>query len=294
MESTKDGKTWPRRFSSYEAQHSRHAAVRDGWLKLLQDFGYSPRFVSTEQIESGELVKGGFRVLVMPENWAVGEEELNAIGAWKKQSEAADWCWIVNNPLGVFDAHGKMASAFGKLGGQGVYWDSRELRKKNGMDGPCDHSGLPYDMAQYSIQRSGGAAGKEHLGDLLEGLRKALHWASQQVLTPTDLGIRTHRFRLGPARLLAFERNVEYHMSEDLKQAGGNELLEKPVEFEARLSAKAHLYDLRGKAYLGETDRIQVELQPWKPSLYALLPQKLPEGTDVVEALGGWAEHESP
>ncbi len=48
LESTEDGRTWPRRFSSFESQHSRHAAIREAWLKSIQDQGFSPRFVSTE------------------------------------------------------------------------------------------------------------------------------------------------------------------------------------------------------------------------------------------------------
>jgi hypothetical protein len=97
--------------------------------------------------------------------------------------------------------------------------------------------------------------------------------------------IRTHRHRLGPARLLAFERGVNYHMSEDLKQAGGNESIEKPITFIAQLTTKSHVYDLQSGAYLGEQSELLVDLDPWKPSLFALLAEKLPEGRGVVETL---------
>jgi hypothetical protein len=98
--------------------------------------------------------------------------------------------------------------------------------------------------------------------------------------------IRTHRYRLGDSvRLLAFERGVDYHMSEDLKQAGGNEPLEKPVSFNAKLAGEAHVYDLRSGDYLGKRDEIAVDLDPWEPSLFALLKEKLPEGRGVVETL---------
>lgn len=50
LESAADGKTWPRRFSSFEATNNRHAQVRNGWLKLLQDLGYSPQFVSSLEL----------------------------------------------------------------------------------------------------------------------------------------------------------------------------------------------------------------------------------------------------
>ena len=55
LESTVDGSTWLRRFSSFEGDHNQMAKARDGWLKLFQDLGYSPRFVSSEQIEAGQL-----------------------------------------------------------------------------------------------------------------------------------------------------------------------------------------------------------------------------------------------
>jgi hypothetical protein len=105
------------------------------------------------------------------------------------------------------------------------------------------------------------------------------------IQVPRRACVRTHRFRLGTARLVAFERGVDYHMSEDLKQAGGNEPLEKPITFTAKLSGKSHVYDLRTGAYLGERDDIPIDLNPWKPSLFALCLEKLPEGRGVVDTL---------
>jgi hypothetical protein len=73
-------------------------------------------------------------------------------------------------------------------------------------------------------------------------------------------------------------------MSEDLKQAGGNEALEKPVEVEARLAQSAHVYDLRTQKYLGHTDHFTFTIDPWQPSLFALTQLRLPE-KDIVEVL---------
>lgn len=101
---------------------------------------------------------------------------------------------------------------------------------------------------------------------------------------PLTARTRVHRYRLGNARLLAFERNIDYQMSEDLKQAGGNEALEKPIDLEARLAQPTHVYDLRTLKYLGRTDRVRFTLDPWQPSLFALLPEQIPGG-DIVSAL---------
>ena len=91
------------------------------------------------------------------------------------------------------------------------------------------------------------------------------------------------------AQLFAFERNVSYHMSEDLKQAGGNEQLEKPVEAEASLAAPAHVYDLRAKSYLGRTNRLRFTLDPWQPSLFAAIAEKVP-----AEEIVAFLEQQSP
>ena len=104
------------------------------------------------------------------------------------------------------------------------------------------------------------------------------------VRVPLETRTRVHRFKLGDARLLAFERNISYHMSEDLKQAGGNEALEKPVTLEATLAAPAHVYDLRALQYLGRTDRLRFTLDPWQPSLFALLGDQAPT-EKLIESL---------
>jgi hypothetical protein len=107
---------------------------------------------------------------------------------------------------------------------------------------------------------------------------------SPEISIPASACVRTHRYRLGQHRLVAFERNVDYHMSEDLKQAGGNERLEKPIEIEAGLATPKHVYDLRAGKYLGRTDKIRFTLDPWQPSLFALTEQRL-QTDNVVQEL---------
>ena len=78
IESTVDGSSWFRRFSSYEASHNRMAKVRNSWLKAFQDLGYTPRFVSSAQVASGgELDK--CHVLVLPTSIALSDAEISQI-----------------------------------------------------------------------------------------------------------------------------------------------------------------------------------------------------------------------
>ncbi|HVY70449.1 MAG TPA: beta-galactosidase, partial [Verrucomicrobiae bacterium] len=79
LESTGDGSTWLRRFSSFEAEHNRMLRVRNAWLKLFQDLGYSPRFITSQQLD--RLAKSGSNdgVLVLPQAIALSARDVEAV-----------------------------------------------------------------------------------------------------------------------------------------------------------------------------------------------------------------------
>jgi len=275
IESTVDGATWLRRFSSFEADHNRMARTRNGWLKAFQDLGFSPQFISSEQVEQGGLPAANSCVVVLANSRALSEKEtgrLKASLAGATGQETARMIFCEGSP-GLFDEHGKLR-ARSAFEGLGPLSDSEVLTMRN--------AGTP--------ARSSGAGGTYSV-DRLKGKMEWASWVQAQLgaLRPpvrVDPGARTriHRFRLGENRLLAFERNINYQMSEDLKQAGGNELLEKPVEIEATLEAAAHVYDLRTQKYLGKVERFRFTLDPWQPSLFAVTEREM--RGDLVGELG--------
>ncbi|RBP37780.1 beta-galactosidase-like protein [Roseimicrobium gellanilyticum] len=285
IESTVDGRTWPRRFSSHEGKHNRHARVRNGWMKLLQDMGYSPRFVSTEQVEKGELEGGGYRMFVMPQSYAITDQEALAIHRWRTHQPDDHWRMVASNPTGSFDGHGRYTGPRQHLL---PYLSRTTGQSAHHLKGGEElGSGSPYDMARYPANRLGEmtAEEREYMPDLAN---TSVGIEPPPIRIALDDCVRIHRYKLGNnARLIAFERNIDYHMSEDLAQAGGNEALEKPIQTQALLKEPAHVYDLRTGKYLGNIKSITVDLDPWKPSLYALLKEKLPEEAKVIEVLGG-------
>jgi hypothetical protein len=106
------------------------------------------------------------------------------------------------------------------------------------------------------------------------------------VSVPAESRVRVHRFKVrDTSRLIAFERNVEYKIREELAQVGGNEQLEKPVVFKAKLQQPGHVVNLRTGEHLGEVSEFSVSLDPWQPALFAVMSGK-PTG-DAVEALLG-------
>jgi hypothetical protein len=243
LESTGDGPSWIRRFSSFEASHNRLAQKRGAWMKLLQDAGYTPQFIAAEKLSAAR------GVLVFSDALALSDAELRGAARFSGTI-------VADGPIGAFDEHGRLHSKETALK---VVEPEREI-------------------AQFGRERLR-SPGPEWFAWVEKHLA-----VSRAVSVPPETHTRIHRYRLGAAQLLAFERNIAYHMSEDLKQAGGNEPLEQPADITATLATAGHVYDLRTGKYFGRVERFTFTLDPWKPSLFAVTSQPIGE-SDVVAAL---------
>jgi hypothetical protein len=272
LESTMDGSTWLRRFSSFESEHNQMGRTRVAWLKALQDLGFSPQFLSTSQIESGALTKATNAVLVLPESLAVTDTELEMIG---RSIREASLHLLVEGPAGSFDGHAKL----------------RDPSSRAALGAAATNTGCMIISAEREVRRTD-AQSRNYLRDRLKGtgssgwydwLKTQVAYRRPEISVPTTSRVRIHRFRTRNARLVAFERNIDYQMSEDLKQAGGNQALETELKTEAALRDRAHVYDLRAGKYLGVSKSIQFTLDPWQPSVFALLPENLSRDVAVEE-----------
>lgn len=272
IESTVDGSTWLRRFSSFEADHNKLAKMRNGWLKAFQDLGFSPRFVSAEQIESGELRKGAV-ALVLPSSWALSDREVEEMRRFLAQESRAP-VLLADGMPGVFDQRCKLRKNSPLLP-ESLHQESAGMRAFALRPGGAATE-MKTDVATYLSERIKGG------GELAGWIQKQLLESKPEVTAAfgdstaaAPPNVRIRRFAIPAGRLVAFERNVNYQMSEELKQAGGNEPLEKPVEVSAKLAQPAHVYDLRSGTYFGLVDRFGFRLDPWRPSLFAFTPKKL-------------------
>jgi hypothetical protein len=247
MESLPDGRTWHRRFSSYEATHNQHAQVRNGWLKLLHDMGYSPRFSPDADAPQAQLT-------VYPRPWC--------------QPAPVGPRSIIDGAVAFFDTHGRYTRSTTVCAPDSISVGDKDV---------------PGSMVSYPVQR----VHSQHVPAALATIQHHLEQTvgPPPVRVPLAARVRTHRLAIrSAAKLLAFERNIDYKMSEDLAQAGGNEALEQPITFTAQLPSKVHVYELRTNSYVGHTDSISVQLDPWQPSLYALTDQPI-EGPAVETLL---------
>ena len=174
------------------------ARLRNAWLKALQDLGYSPHFISSQQIEQGELKN--CRVLVLPESVALSAREADAIAQFRVRKGCAIFC---NDVLGTFGEHGKVRPTT----------PLPKLFPEFSPDSDLDH------FASWTFRQDGaGAMG----GNLAEyRLKPGFEWPvlieeNLRGLIEPSIGMRAalstqtnaHRYRLGTAHLLAFERNI--------------------------------------------------------------------------------------
>jgi len=81
LDSVADGKTWIRRFSSYERTHSTSQAARSSWIRLLQDIGYAFHFVTAAELGEGRLDRNT-RVLILPSVLAMSDPQVAAVKAF--------------------------------------------------------------------------------------------------------------------------------------------------------------------------------------------------------------------
>ena len=101
FESRQDGDTWPRRFSSYESKHSLYARVRDSFVRVVEDLGLQYNFVSYEQIEHGELLDAGYKVLLLPQSVAMSARECEQVEAFVRAGGTV----IADNMTATMDEH---------------------------------------------------------------------------------------------------------------------------------------------------------------------------------------------
>jgi hypothetical protein len=279
LESCVDGATWLRRFSSFEAEHNRQARVRNSWLKALQDLGCSPRFLAADELPA----KGALdntSALVLPTALALADKEAAAVrGFLAAAADGSPRVVFSDGAPALFDEHGKLRP---RSPLEDIFAPALSQERSYAAHGPGAEPAAARagDISAYSAGR---LAQNPQL-DWAQWIGEHARSMPREASVPLAARVAVYRYTVGKAGLLAFERNINYHVSEDLKQAGGNQHLETPLTLTATLAQAAHVYDLRRQTYFGQTGQLEFTLDPWQPALFALLPEKTPPES-VVQTL---------
>lgn len=81
LDSARDGMTWVRRLASYEETHSTSQSARSSWIRLLQDLGHQPQFVTSKSLADRLLVERP-KCVVLPAMLALSERAVQALNVY--------------------------------------------------------------------------------------------------------------------------------------------------------------------------------------------------------------------
>ncbi len=98
-----NGESWVTRNSSTEFRDSAFLRRRESWCRLIEDEGLQYNFVSYGEVEEGELLRRGYKVLILPHSSALSPAEAKEIRDFVAQGGTL----IADGQPGAFDEHCK-------------------------------------------------------------------------------------------------------------------------------------------------------------------------------------------
>lgn len=254
------GSKWVDRNASTERMDSDFLRLRESYCRLVEDLGLQYRFVAYGQLEEGELLRGGYKVLMLPNSLSLSAREAEAIREFVAQGGTV----ITDAMPGTFDEHSRKLPA---------------SRLADLFPNGRVHL-LKADILNYHQQRLLGkeAAVRDAVGKLVTaaGVKPVFSVTDEQG-APVS-GVESHLFANGAVRLLGLHSNPQLRVNElGPPEFKSNERFEKPRALRVQLPQPMHVYNLRTGTREGSVRQLRVSLDPYEPALYVLSPSPLPE-----------------
>lgn len=259
------GENWVTRNSSTEYRDSEFLRLRESWCRLIEDEGLQYNFISYGQVEDGELLRRGYKVLILPHSSALSAAEAKEMQDFVAQGGTI----IADGQPGAFDEHcrrlakSSLAPVFdGSTGGRG-----KAIQ-------------LTTDILNYHQDRlvSKEAATHRMMGELLEGAGVKPEFAVTDASGKPVVGVETHTFRNGGVRIVALMTNPQLRVNElGPPEFRSNDRFAKPVTVKLALPGERFVYNVRTGSAMGNLRELQVTLDPYEPSIFAIAPSAMPQ-----------------
>ena len=266
------GDAWIERGAKTERTDDEFLRLRESWCELIEDQGLQYKFVSYGQMEQGELLKAGYRVLVLPRSSSLSVAEATAIRDFVSQGGVA----VADGEPGTFNEHSRrlkvspLADLFGGAHDQPVtmktFGNGKAILLKAGT-------------LDYLQDRLMGKEGPTHrlVGDLLRGNGITPEFAVTDMSGKPVVGVETHVFRNGGIHLVTLLSNPLQRVDElgppDFRS---NKRFEADVPVKLQLPATAFLYDARTGKALGQMQELKTTVHPYDPVILTISPRRLP------------------
>jgi len=203
------GEAWVQRTSSSEYKDSNFLRLRESWCRLIEDQGLQYKFVSYEQVERGELLRGGYRVLILPRSSSLSEEEGGAIREFVRQGGVV----LADGEPGAFDEHSRklekplLADLFG---------GTRAGPVTTNPFGRGKAIHLNVDLLNYHQLRLTEKEGELYrlVGGLLSASGVRPQFTVRDESDRPVVGVETHLFRNGGVTILGLLSNPQLRVDE--------------------------------------------------------------------------------
>jgi hypothetical protein len=242
--------------------------LRESYCRLIEDLGLQYNFVAYGQIEQGELLKRGYRVLILPGSTSLSAAEAHAMLEFVEQGGVL----IADGNPGEFDEHSRRLATPSLAD----LFDSRH-------NGPVTVRAfgrgkaiyLSADVLNYHRNR---LVGKE--GDVLRMMAALIRTSGiRPEFAVTDesgrsvVGVETHLFRNGEVYVVGLLTNPQLRVDElgppEFKSNAG---FEKPRTLTLVFPTEMYVYDVRGAKALGKRRELAVALDPYEPAVFSASP----------------------
>ena len=272
LESRPRGAAWAMRGAKSERTDNNFMRLRESWCRAIEDSGLQYNFVSYGQTEKGELMRGGYRVLVLPRSSALSAAETRAVREFVAQGGTA----IADGEPGTFDEHGR------KLGESqlaDLFGGQHTGQVTERAFGRGKAIAIEADVLDYHRERvvEKGGEIRDLVARLLRGAGVHPEFQVTDQKGGEVSGVETHTFRNGGVTLVGLLNNPDLRVDElgppDFRS---NENFAHTRSLKVKLPGTPWVYDVRHGTALGKREEIALELDPYEPALYAVSAEALP------------------
>ncbi|MGI8992611.1 MAG: beta-galactosidase [Bryobacteraceae bacterium] len=268
-----EGDKWIDRGAGKDRTDDEFLRLRESWCELIEDQGLQYNFVSYTQMERGELLKGGYRVLVLPRSSSLSIAEVTAIRDFVAQGGIA----IADGESGTFNEHSRrlgaspLADLFGVAHDQPV--TVRDFGKGKAIF-------LKTATLDYLQDRLSGKEGPTHklVSDLFRANNIAPEFAVTDSAGNSVIGVETHVFRNGGVQIVTLMSNPLLRVDElgppDFRS---NKRFETPAHVKLKLPAPMFVYDSRTGKALGQKQSVDAIVGPYEPLIFTVSTRPLPK-----------------